>query len=225
MKRTFTLIELLVVIAIIAILAAMLLPALGSARETGRRAVCLSNLRQLGIGEQLYVEDWNVWPAWRETWDEAIAGYLGNAAKVYQCPSDPATHADRRSYGQNVSMQGTFASNGAATNTVWVGPANLTGYDAVDIYYPPHWNTVKATLDRTLLVSDKYFPGYAGSVLGGVNGAEVYTGDSAFGLVHGGRGCTVTFTDGHGAWIPVSSMRPVGSAIAVKDVVISLVTQ
>jgi prepilin-type N-terminal cleavage/methylation domain-containing protein/prepilin-type processing-associated H-X9-DG protein len=94
----FTLIELLVTLAIIATLAALLLPVLSRAKESGRATACLSNLRQIGVALQLYVdENQNRLPYMRDksltttnelpSPDQVLAGHLGNL-KVLQCPSD-----------------------------------------------------------------------------------------------------------------------------------------
>lgn len=99
--RAFTLIELLVVIAIIALLAAILFPVFGRARENARRTSCLSNTRQIGIGLMQYLQDYDNrmtlswYGAWGDgssgasnyKWMDAIFPYV-KSEQVFTCPSD-----------------------------------------------------------------------------------------------------------------------------------------
>ena len=123
-RRAFTLIELLVVIAIIAILAALLLPTLSRAKERGRTAACLSNLHQMGIALQLYVdENHNHLPVMYDfatnsvvtnlqTVNLVLTNQLGSQ-KVLRCPSDNQMiyELTGSSYSWNVFLNGQDADH------------------------------------------------------------------------------------------------------------------
>lgn len=121
--RAFTLIELLVVIAIVAVLAALLMPALSRAKEYGRATACLSNLHQVGLALQLYVQDNNNrLPAMRDKSltttnelpapDLVLSNYLGNV-KVLRCPSDTQQIFEKTgsSYSWNNLLNGQDADH------------------------------------------------------------------------------------------------------------------
>ena len=88
----FSLIELLVVISIISLLVGILIPALSRARESAKRTVCSSNLRQIGLATRLYVNEYGYYPrTWQDSesrWMDLVKPYISKKSEVYSCPSD-----------------------------------------------------------------------------------------------------------------------------------------
>lgn len=157
----FTLIELLVVIAIIAILAAILFPVFARARENARRASCLSNLKQIGLGIMMYTQDYDehlpsskannggdVRGGIRQGWENYTEPYI-KSTQVLQCPSDSRAASVGWSYGYNYVRLAPSGLASAITIASINSPSQLvmltdsycnSGLDY--IYWPGYWRSI-----------------------------------------------------------------------------------
>jgi prepilin-type N-terminal cleavage/methylation domain-containing protein len=244
-RSAFTLIELLVVIAIIAVLASMLLPVLGRAKEQSRRVRCKNHIRQFVLASHLYGNDENDHvpsgasdimtsdsngdffpdehiPVLSTNIRSALIKYSGDS-RILECPSlgEPFNNPTNRSIGW-MTDDGYLVIGynylGGHTNTPW---PPMNGSSAV--WISPQRLSDKPTLPMVTDMND-WSPGYKKSLAphgarGPIKGLD-YLNENAQGAppaAIGAAGGNVGYLDGSVSWRKISVMQPYRGSIKWED--------
>jgi prepilin-type N-terminal cleavage/methylation domain-containing protein len=204
--RAFTLIELLVVIAIIAILAAMLLPALSAAKQRAWTTACNSNLRQIGLGQRMFADENNeFYPEsgadipWgtndlttgKASWMEQIITYTGTT-NVYRCPGNGQLPLDEQGpfnyfNGCNAAFGVAHAFAAVKATQIRFPAAYVLGGDTAGI------PSKTGTMVFDPLDADK--DDYTQNCVGGAAPSDI----TEAWQIHS-RGQNILFPDGHSLW-------------------------